>query len=35
MPAIELNIKKEIFNDIYFPYLSNYKHRYEIYYGGA
>ena len=32
---INLKIKKEIFNEIYFPYLMDYSHRYEIYYGGA
>ena len=32
---INLNISKNIFNATYFPYLSDYSHRYEIYYGGA
>lgn len=32
---INLNLKKSIFNDIYFPHLFDYKNRYEIYYGGA
>ena len=32
---IKLNIKKEIFNDVYFPFLLDYSHRYEIYYGSA
>ena len=32
---INLNISKNIFNATYFPYLSDYSHRYEVYYGGA
>ena len=32
---VKLNIKKTMFNDVYFPMLFNYEHRYEIYYGGA
>ena len=32
---INLNISKNIFNTTYFHYLSDYSHRYEIYYGGA
>ena len=35
MPNINLNISKKIFNDAYFPYLLDYSHRYEVYYGGA
>ena len=35
MPNINLNIKKSIFNDAYFPHLQDYSKRYEIYYGGA
>lgn len=35
MPNINLNIKKSIFNDTYFPHLQDYSKRYEIYYGGA
>lgn len=35
MPQITLKINKRIFNDVYFPYLLDYSHRYEIYYGGA
>lgn len=33
--SLTLSIKKRIFNDAYFPYLQDYKHKYEIYYGGA
>ena len=33
--AINLTIEKTAFNDIYYPYLLNYSHRYEVYYGGA
>lgn len=32
---INLNINKKVFNDVYFPYLTDYSNRYEIYYGGA
>ena len=32
---IKLNIKKKVFNDIYFPYLRDYSHKYEVYYGGS
>lgn len=32
---INLNINKSIFNDVYFPYLTDYSRRYEVYYGGA
>ena len=35
MPRINLNLKKSLFNEIYFPYLLDYKNRYEVYYGGA
>lgn len=31
---MELVLKKELFNDAYLPYLFDYQHRYEIYYGG-
>lgn len=24
-----------LFNDVYYPWLDNYRHRYEVYYGGA
>ena len=34
MSNINLNIKKNIFNDTYFPHLQDYSKRYEIYYGG-
>lgn len=32
---IKLNIDKKVFNDVYYPYLYDYSHRYEVYYGGA
>lgn len=32
---IRLKIDKSAFNDTYYPYLFDYKRRYEIYYGGA
>ena len=32
---IDLHLSREIFNETYLPYLSDYSHRYEIYYGGA
>lgn len=35
MPNYNININRKIFNDVYFPYLLDYSHRYEIYYGGA
>jgi phage terminase large subunit len=35
MAQIQLNIKKSVFNDAYFPLLLDYSKRYEIFYGGA
>lgn len=35
MPNINLTLKKSIFNDVYYPFLLDYRNRYEIYYGGA
>ena len=35
MPNINLQISKNIFNEVYYPYLLDYKNRYEIFYGGA
>lgn len=35
MANTSLLIKKEMFNDTYLPYLMDYSHRDEIYYGGA
>ena len=32
---IDLHISKQIFNETYLPYLTDYSHRYEVYYGGA
>lgn len=30
-----MKIKKNLFNTTYYPYLLDYKKRYEVYYGGA
>ena len=35
MAIVKINIKKSIFNDIYFPHLLDYSKRYNVYYGGA
>lgn len=35
MPAINIKLSKKLFNETYYPYLLDYKHRYEVYYGGA
>lgn len=32
---ITLNLKRSLFNDVYFPHLLDYNRRYEVYYGGA
>ena len=32
---ILLRINRMQFNDVYYPWLENYRHRYEVYYGGA
>lgn len=32
---VKLKISKDIFNQVYFPYLFNYDKRYEVYYGGS
>ena len=32
---IELKLSRRLFNKVYFPYLFDYKHRYEVYYGSA
>ena len=32
---IVINVKKSAFNDIYYPHLTDYANRYEVYYGGA
>lgn len=32
---IDLHLTREIFNETYLPYLTDYLHRYEVYYGGA
>lgn len=32
---ITINVKKSAFNDIYYPHLTDYENRYEVYYGGA
>lgn len=33
--VINLKIKKRIFNSVYYPYLLDYSHRYEVYVGSA
>ena len=35
MAQIKLKLKRSHFNDIYYPQLFDYSHRYETYYGGA
>ena len=35
MANTNVKIKKNIFNETYLPYLMDYTHRDEIYYGGA
>lgn len=32
---INLKIEKTAFNEVYYPHLLDYSHRYEVYYGGA
>ena len=32
---IELKLSRKLFNDVYYPMLLDYSHRYEVYYGGA
>lgn len=32
---IELNLNRSIFNDAYYPYITDYSHKFEIYYGGS
>jgi len=34
MPAIDLNISKNMFVPLYFPYLLDYSYRDNVYYGG-
>ncbi len=31
----ELNINKRVFNDKYYPYLFDYSHKFEVWYGGS
>lgn len=35
MANIKISVSKSIFNDVYLPYLTDYKKRFEVYYGGA
>lgn len=35
MPQYKLVVKPSLINTVYLPYLTDYSHRYEIYYGGA
>lgn len=32
---MKLIVRKEIFNEVYLPYVKDWRHRYEVYYGGA
>ena len=32
---INLKLDKKLFNDAFYPYLFNYNHRYEVYFGGS
>lgn len=32
---IDLHLKKECFNEVYLPYLFDYSHTTEVYYGGS
>jgi len=32
---MKLQIRKNIFNSVYYPHLLDYNKRYEVYYGGA
>ena len=34
MPKINLQIKKRVFNDAYYPFLFDYTNRYEVSSGG-
>lgn len=35
MANINLNIKRGVFNETYFPYVTDYSRRFNVYYGGA
>lgn len=35
MPEIKLKLSRQLFNDAYYPYLFDYKNRYEVYFGSA
>ena len=35
MPQIKLNIAKSQFTPKFYPYLRDYSHRFEVWYGGA
>jgi len=35
MPQINLTLDKRLFNDTYYPYLTDYSKRYNVFYGGA
>lgn len=32
---MKLIVRKEIFNEVYLPYVEDWSHRYEVFYGGA
>jgi phage terminase large subunit len=35
MQPLKINISKKVFNKAYLPYLEDYKHRFNVFYGGA
>ena len=35
MASTNIKISKKIFNDVYLPFLQDYRNRFEVYYGGA
>lgn len=32
---INLKLNKKVFNDVYYPYIKDYSHKFEVYYGGS
>lgn len=34
MPKVNLNLSRDLFNDVYYPYLTDYSNKFEVYYGG-
>jgi phage terminase large subunit len=35
MEPLNIKISKKIFNEAYLPYLEDYSHRFNVFYGGA